>query len=78
MRCTYCHKTIKLSSSRRSALTDHTKGKKHIAIVGKRKNSFKSKSKLSTEEPTESSGETIVSMSEVKKCWKCNSTMLIV
>ena len=41
-------------------LTDHTKGKKHIAIVDKRKN-FKPKSKPSTEESTESSGKTIIS-----------------
>ena len=60
-RCTYCHKTIELSSSGRSVLTDHAKGKKHIAIVDKRKNFFKPKSKPSTEESTESSGETIIS-----------------
>ena len=36
-RCTYCHKTIELSSSGRSLFNDHAKGKKHIAIVDKRK-----------------------------------------
>ena len=54
-RCTYCHKTIKLSSSGRSVLTDHAKGKKHIAIVDKIKSFLKPKSKPSTEESTESS-----------------------
>ena len=34
-RCTYCHKNVELPSSGRSALTDHVKGKKHIAIVEK-------------------------------------------
>ena len=32
VRCTYCHKTIELSSSGRSALTYNAKGEKHIAI----------------------------------------------
>ena len=66
-RCTYCHKTVELSSSGRSALTDYAKQKKHIAIVDKRKNSFKPKSKPSTEESTESSGETIVSNDQSQK-----------
>ena len=63
---TYCHKTIELSFIRPSALTDHVNGKKHIAIVDKRKN-FKPKSKPSTEESTESSGETIVSNKKSQK-----------
>ena len=41
-------------------MADHAKGKKHTAIVDKRKNFFKAKLKPSTEESTESSGETIV------------------
>ena len=40
-RCTGCHKTIELSSSGRSALTDHAKGKKHKEIIEKRKVFFK-------------------------------------
>ena len=60
-RCAYPHKTIELSSIVRSALTDHAKGKKYVSIVDKRQNFFKPKSKPSTEESIESSGETIVS-----------------
>ena len=50
-----------LSSTGLSLFNDHAKGKKHITIVDKRKKIFKPKSKPSTEESTESSGETIVS-----------------
>ena len=53
--------TINLSPRGRSALTDHGKGKRCTAIVDKRKNFFKQKLKLSTEESTASSGETIFS-----------------
>ena len=60
VRCTYFHKAIELSSSKCLALIDHAKGKKDIAIVDK-KNFFKPKSKPTTEESTESSGETMVS-----------------
>ena len=35
-RCSLCHKTIELSFSGQSALTDHAKGKKHQVIVMKR------------------------------------------
>ena len=66
-RCTCCRKTIELASSGRSALTDHARGKRHIAIVDKRKKLFKPKSKPSTEESTESSGETIVSNVQSQK-----------
>ena len=58
-RCTYCHKSIELSSSGRSALTDHAKGKKHLELVDKRNNFFKPKTKSSTENPTQSMEETI-------------------
>ena len=76
-RCTYCHKTIKLSSSGRLVLTDHAKGKMHITILDKRKN-FKPKSNPSTEESTESSGETIVSNEQSQKTLKMHFHMLIV
>ena len=35
--CLVCHKTIKLSTSGKSALTDHAKGKKHIEVIDRRK-----------------------------------------
>ena len=47
-RCSVCHKTIELSTSGRSALTDHTKGKKHTEVIGRRKRIFKPKSSTST------------------------------
>lgn len=34
-RCKICHKTLELSTSGRSALTDHAKGAKHLAAVKK-------------------------------------------
>ena len=77
-RCTYCHKTIKLSSSGRLVLTDHAKGKMHITILDKRKNFFKPKSNPSTEESTESSGETIVSNEQSQKTLKMHFHMLTV
>ena len=43
-RCTVCHKGIELSSSGRSALTDHAKGKKRKEIIEKRKVFFKTSS----------------------------------
>ena len=58
------------SSSGRSILTDHAKcakGKKHIAIVDKRKSFFKPKLKPFTEESTESTGETIFSNEQSQK-----------
>ena len=35
--CLVCHKTIKLSTSGKFALTDHAKGKKHIEVIDRRK-----------------------------------------
>ena len=46
--CSICHKTIELSTSGRSGLTDHTKGKKHTEVIDRRKNFFKPKSSTST------------------------------
>ena len=43
-RCTVCHKSIELSSSGRSVLTDHAKGKKRKEIIEKRKVFFKTSS----------------------------------
>ena len=37
-RCSICHKTIELSTSGRSALTNHAKGKKHTEVIDIRKN----------------------------------------
>ena len=34
--CSLCHKTIELSSSGQSALTNHARGKKHQEIIMKR------------------------------------------
>ena len=51
-------------------MTDHAKGakgKKHIAIVDKRKSFFKPKLKPFTEESTESTGETIFSNEQSQK-----------
>ena len=42
-RCSVCHKTIKVSSSGRSALTDHAKGMKHISALNKVSTFFQSK-----------------------------------
>ena len=36
--CLVCHKTIKLSTSGKSALTDHAKGKKYSEVIDRRKN----------------------------------------
>ena len=50
-----CHKTIELSSSGHSALTDHAKGIKHISAVNKVSTFFQSKiSKKSGPVPAES------------------------
>ena len=40
-RCAVCHKTIELSTSGRSALTDHHKGKKHLDALNKVQTFFK-------------------------------------
>ena len=42
-RCSICHKTIELSSSGHSTLTDHAKGMKHISAVNKVSTFFQSK-----------------------------------
>ena len=42
-RCSVCHTTVKISSSGRSALTDHVKGMKHISPVNKVSTFFQSK-----------------------------------
>lgn len=47
-RCSICHKTIELSTSGRSALTDHAKGRKHIETEQKRKKFFQPKSSKSS------------------------------
>ena len=47
-RCPVCHKTIELSTSGRSALTDHAKGKKHTEVIDRRKNFFKPNPSTST------------------------------
>ena len=39
--CSVCQKTIELSSSGHSSITEHAKGKKHKDAVEKRKNFFK-------------------------------------
>ena len=39
-RCFACNKTLELSTSGRSALTDHAKGEKHKIAVEKRQNVF--------------------------------------
>ena len=52
-----CHKTIELSSSGHSALTDHAKGKKHKELLSKKNNFFLPKNKaphIVIEEPTNS------------------------
>ena len=51
------HKKIELSSSGRSALTDHAKGKKHKELLSKKNNFFLPKNKaphIVIEEPTNS------------------------
>ena len=56
-RCSVYHKTIELSPSGRSALTDHAKGKKHKQILSKKNNFFLPKNKaphIVIEEPTNS------------------------
>ena len=42
-RCSVCHTTVEISSSGRSALTDHVKGMKHISPVNKVSTFFQSK-----------------------------------
>jgi len=74
-RCTFCHKTVELSSSGRSALTDHAKGKKHKDIVDKKKNFFKlAKSKPTSEVPV---GEIDLNEQSSQRTLECISTMLI-
>jgi hypothetical protein len=52
-RCSVCHKTIELSSSGRSALTDHAKGKKHKESNEKRKSFFKPKTNTADKSTTQ-------------------------
>ena len=54
-RCRICHKVIELSSSGRSALTDHAKGKKHIQALSKVQNFFKPTTANSTKTSSASS-----------------------
>ena len=42
-RCSVCHKVIELSSSGKSALTDHRKGQKHRNALSKVQNFFKAR-----------------------------------
>ena len=44
-KCIVCAKTIMLSSAGRSALTDHSKGKKHMEALNKRNTFFAPNSK---------------------------------
>ena len=50
--CSVCHKTIELSTSGRSALTDNIKGKKHTEVIDRRKNFLKPKPSISTSADT--------------------------
>ena len=56
-RCSVCQKTIDLSMSGRSALTNHTKGKKHTEVIDRRKNFFKPKPSTSTTVDTSKSSK---------------------
>ena len=56
-RSSVCHKTIELSTSGRSALTDHAKGKKHTEVIDRRKNFFKPKPSTSTTAGTSKSSK---------------------
>ena len=49
-RCSVCHKVIELSSSGKSALTDHGKGQKHRNALSKVQNFFKPRSSTSSSE----------------------------
>ena len=49
-RCSVCHKVIELSSSGKSALTDHRKGQKHGNALSKVQNFFQSRSSMSNSE----------------------------
>ena len=48
--CSFCHKVLELSSSGKSALTDHGKGKKHRNALSKVQNFFKPRSSTSSSE----------------------------
>ena len=54
-RCIVCAKTIMLSLAGRSALTDHSKGKKHMEALNKRKTFFTLRSKKKSKSDIESS-----------------------
>ena len=56
-RCSVCHKTIELSSSRRSLITNHAKGKKHKDVAEKRKNFFKA---AQAQEATGDNGKVVI------------------
>ena len=58
-RCSVCQKTIELSTSGRSALTDHAKGKKHSKVIDRRKNFFKPKPSTSTTAGTSKSSKSV-------------------
>ena len=49
-RCSVCHEVIELSSSGKSALTDHGKGQKHRNALSKVQNFFKPRSSTSSSE----------------------------
>ena len=54
-RCAICQKSIELSSSGRSALTDHAKGAKHNEELRKVKSFFQKVKKTSQEQPVSTS-----------------------
>lgn len=70
-RCSVCHKVIELSSSGRSALTDHAKGKKHQQALLKVQNFFKPRTskveKSATLTPSSSLSLPLLSSSQVAK-----------
>ena len=70
-RCTYCHKTIELSSSGLSLFNDHAKGKKHIAIVDKQKKSLNQNQNPQQKNPLNLVEKQLSQMSKHKKYWKC-------
>ena len=65
-KCVVCHKTIELSSSGRSALTDHAKGAKHKEAQQKVKSFWgKANDKLSPSDSSSSTANTVATNSTV-------------
>ena len=71
-KCVVCHKTIELSSSGRSTLTDHAKGEKHKDTLHKVKSFWgKANDKPSSCDSSSSTANTVATNSQTTIGWLC-------